>query len=103
MRGVHDVGGLAAGRITAAEHDYAAWEKRVDALNVLLTAPSRRLLSTDERRRHIEALGEPRYGAMRYYERWMHSICAALVERGVLSVDELARKMAEVAARGSAR
>jgi hypothetical protein len=36
---------------------------------------------------------------MTYYERWMHSIAQTLIQRGVISVDELGRKMAEVEAR----
>src|SRR5262245_53684814 len=31
MRGYHDVGGLVLGPIDRSEHDYALWEKRVDA------------------------------------------------------------------------
>ena len=34
-RGHHDMGGLPAGRCEPAEHDYAEWERRVDALMVL--------------------------------------------------------------------
>jgi hypothetical protein len=99
MRGHHDMGGLPAGPVEKSEHDYALWEKRVDALMVLLSAPQRRLLRVDELRRNIEALGPAAYDAMGYYERWMHSIGQALIQRGVLSIDELGRKMAEVEAR----
>jgi Nitrile hydratase beta subunit len=33
---------------------------------------------------------------MGYYERWMHAICQTLIQRGVISIDELGRKMAEI-------
>ena len=36
-RGNHDMGGLTAGEINKNEHDYALWEKRVDAIMMLLT------------------------------------------------------------------
>jgi len=36
---------------------------------------------------------------MGYYERWMHSICQTLIQRGVISIDELGRKMAEIESR----
>ena len=36
MRNYHDMGGLPAGTVTPSEHDYELWEKRVDALQVLL-------------------------------------------------------------------
>ena len=35
-RGHHDMGGLDAGPVQQTEHDYALWEKRVDALMALL-------------------------------------------------------------------
>src|SRR4051812_31701815 len=99
MRGHHDMGGLPAGAVTPTEHDYALWEKRVDALMQLLSAPGRRLLKVDELRRNIESLGPAAYDEMTYYERWMSAIGATLVQRGVITTDELGRKMAEVEAR----
>src|SRR5690242_14427765 len=99
LRGHHDMGGLPAGPIERSEHDYALWEKRVDALMVLLAAPERRLLRVDELRRNIEALPPDAYDKMSYYERWVTSIANTLLQRGVVTTDELGRKMAEVAAR----
>jgi hypothetical protein len=32
---------------------------------------------------------------MSYYERWVYSIAQTLIQRGVISVDELGRKMVE--------
>ena len=37
MRRHHDMGGEPAGPVVPAEHDYAPWEKRVDAILRLLT------------------------------------------------------------------
>jgi hypothetical protein len=99
MRSHHDMGGLPAGTVVPSEHDYALWEKRVDALMKLLSSPPHELLSTDELRRNIEALGPGAYDAMSYYERWMAGICATLLQRGAITADELGRKMAEVEAR----
>jgi Nitrile hydratase beta subunit len=98
-RSHHDLGGLPAGAVAPSEHDYALWEKRVDALLVLLSAKERRHMSVDELRRNIEALGAQAYDRMTYYERWMHAIAQTLLQRGVISIDELGRKMAEVEAR----
>jgi hypothetical protein len=94
MRAHHDMGGLPAGPVEPAEHDYALWEKRVDALMVLLSAAGK--MTVDELRRNIEALGPDAYDRMTYYERWMHSIGQTLLQRGVITVDELGRKMEEV-------
>ena len=52
-RGVHDMGGLPAGSIERAEHAHALWEKRVDALMVLLGSPERRVITVDQLRRGI--------------------------------------------------
>ena len=98
MRRHHDMGGEPGGRVDRTEHEHASWEKRVDALMMLLSAPQRQLLKVDELRRNIEALGPQAYDAMGYYERWMHAICQTLIQRGVITIDELGRKMEEAAA-----
>ena len=95
MRAHHDMGGLADGPVVRDEHDYEQWERRVDALMMLLSHRDRQLISVDELRRHIEGLGADAYGRLTYYERWMHAIVQTLIERGVISIDELGRAMAE--------
>ena len=100
-RSHHDIGGLPAGAIAPTEHDYALWEKRVDALVMLLSSKDRQLLTVDELRRNIESLGPDAYDKMTYYERWMAGVCATLLQRGAITADELGRKMAEVEARGT--
>lgn len=92
-RGMHDMGGLPAGPVEASEHDYALWEKRVDALLVLLSKKGH--ITVDELRRNIESLGADAYENMSYYERWIYAITQTLIQRGVISIDELGRKMAE--------
>lgn len=98
LRRHHDMGGLPAGPVEREEHDYAPWEKRVDAILRLLADSKRRLITTDELRRGIEELGPGAYDQMSYYERWIASITNNLIEKGVISVDELGRRMAQVAA-----
>jgi len=93
------MGGQPAGPVARTEHDYALWEKRVDALLVLLSRKDRRLMTVDELRRNIESLGADAYEKMTYYERWIHSISQTLIQRGVISIDELGRRMAEVGER----
>jgi hypothetical protein len=36
---------------------------------------------------------------MAYYEKWLVAIAQTLIQRGVITTDELGRKMEEVAAR----
>ena len=96
MRGHHDMGGEPAGKVEKSEHDYAPWEKRVDALMVLLSDRERNLIKTDELRKNIEAIGPDAYHKMSYYERWITSITATLLQRGAITADELGRKLADV-------
>ena len=97
--GPHDVGGREAPRVEKDEHAHELWERRVDAMMMLLSHPSRHLLVLDELRRNIEALGPGAYETMGYYERWCAAIAAAMIDRGVITGDELGRRMAEVEAR----
>lgn len=90
------MGGQPAGPVERSEHAYLLWEKRVDALLVVLSGKDRRLITVDELRRNIEAIGPEAYDRMSYYERWIHSITQTLIQRGVISIDELGRKMSEV-------
>ncbi len=99
MRGYHDIGGLPLGPVDRDQHDYALWEKRVDAMLVLLA--NKGLISVDELRHGIETLGAEAYERLSYYERWIASIARALVARGIITTDELGRRMA--AARESQR
>jgi hypothetical protein len=103
MRRHHDMGGKPAGPIDRTDHAHAPWEKRVDALLRLLADGKRRIMTVDELRRGIEGLGPGAYDQMSYYQRWIASITENLLEKGVLTVDELGRKMAEVEARWRAQ
>ena len=64
---------------------------------VLLSAAGR--MTVDELRRNIEAIGPDAYDRMTYYERWIHSISQILIQRSVISIEELGCKMAQVEAR----
>ena len=94
MRSHHDMGGLPAGKVDRAEHDYSDWERRVDAMAVLLGR--KRRLTVDERRRAIETLTPQAYDALSYYERWVVALGQTLIQRGVITSAELALKMMEV-------
>ncbi|MGH6631000.1 MAG: hypothetical protein ACREB3_14830 [Burkholderiales bacterium] len=101
-RGHHDMGGLPAGRVEESEHEFAEWEWRVDALVWRLTGVKggTKRMTVDELRKNIEALPPGAYDRMSYYERWVTSITQTMIQRGVITTDELGRKMAEVEKRG---
>ena len=94
----HDMGGDAAGPVPGDEHDFALWEKRVDALMILASGAGH--FTVDGLRRALEDMGEAAFEEMSYYERWIAAVNQNLLERGVYSIEELGRKMAEVQARG---
>ena len=94
-RGNHDMGGLEAGTINKDEHDYALWEKRVDAMMMLLSNELS-ILTVDQLRKGIEALPPDAYDNMSYYERWMASITNTLLETGIITTEELGSKMREI-------
>jgi hypothetical protein len=99
MPRVHDRGGWPdAGPINKAEHDLSMWEKRTDALLVLLSSPARRIITVDELRRAIESLPPDAYEKLTYYERWISAIEMLLVEKGILTQEEIDRKAEELKA-----
>jgi hypothetical protein len=102
MRAYHDLGGRPAGAIDRTERELEPWEKRVDALHQLLAAPGRAMIGVDEMRRTIEGLGAQEYDRLSYYERWMTAITNLLLEKGVVTTQELGRKLDAVRARTAA-
>jgi hypothetical protein len=99
MRRPHDVGGLEAGPIDTEEHTHAPWEKRVAVMFGLLARQGPPLITADELRRGIEDLGAHEYTRLSYYERWTASIANMLLQKGVISIEDLSRTMAEVETR----
>ena len=94
-RGVHDVGGLAGEALELGEYEHEFWEKRVDAMLMLLVGKYQ-VLTVDELRRGIEQLGEGAYEELAYYDRWMASIAQNLLEKGVVTSEEIGRKLTEI-------
>jgi hypothetical protein len=96
-RAVHDVGGLDFGPIDRSEHDLALWEKRVDAMMILLFAPGRATFRVDAMRRVIEDYGQQCYDRTEYYEKWVRAMRNLLVEQEVVSRAEIEAAMQAVA------
>ena len=96
-RGHHDMGGLPAGKVEPTEHDYAEWERRIDAMVQLLRGAGQ--ITVDELRKNIEALPPEAYDKLSYYEKWISSLTQTLLQRGVITTEELGRKMEQVAER----
>ena len=93
-RAHHDLGGVpryVCASIDTQPHALTEFDRRVDALRQLLSAKG--LMTVDELRRGIEAIPEAEYHALTYYQRWMRSITATLLRRGVLDEAELRERL----------
>jgi hypothetical protein len=95
----NDIGGLAAEPIQRVDHELDPWEKRCHALADVLDF--HKIINTEEKRRGVEALGAEIIGKLTYYERWIAAFANILFQKGILTPEELARKMDEVEARWS--
>jgi nitrile hydratase subunit beta len=51
---------------------------------------------TDENRRYVEMLGDDAYNTLTYYERWTAALSRVLIDKGVLTQDEVDAKVAAV-------
>jgi nitrile hydratase len=79
--------------INPQEHALADWEVLADAVSIALATKGIR--STDESRRAMEDMPESEYLSLSYYERWIKGTEQLLVEKGILSREEIDQKMAE--------
>lgn len=93
----NDIGGLPADRIDCTDHELLPWEKRCHALADVLDY--HKMINAEEKRRGVAALGAEMIARLSYYERWMASFANILFQKQVLTPEELATKMEEVAAR----
>ena len=93
----NDIGGLPADRIDRTDHELLPWEKRCHALADVLDY--HKIINTEEKRRGVEALGAELIGKLSYYERWMVAFANILFQKRVVTPDELAVRMDEVAIR----
>jgi hypothetical protein len=92
LAGVHDMGGLPGGPVDRSQHEVEDWERLADAINSALGAKG--IQSTDQLRRAIESLEN--YRDLSYYERWAAATEKLLVEKSILSVQEIDEKTAEI-------
>lgn len=93
MRRVHDMGGLSAGPIDRDEHPDERWHMEFFVLLSTLISPRNRILRLDEMRRAVEDLGEEKYNAMAYSDRQTWATAKILVEKGLLTWDEIEQRI----------
>ena len=96
----HDLGGSPAGPIDRKGHEVEDWERLADAITVALDAKG--LKTTDEHRRAQEALPPEQYQSLGYYERWVAATEQLLVEKDILTREEIDKRAAEISRRWEA-
>ena len=92
MPQVHDRGGWATDEpIDKSEHVYMDWEKKTHSLVESLREKG--IIYTDELRRGIESIPAGEYESLSYYERWSASVETLLVEKKLLTTQEIDAKV----------
>ncbi|MBD0354088.1 MAG: nitrile hydratase subunit beta [Rubrobacteraceae bacterium] len=94
MTGVNDLGGSPGGPIDKSQHQIEDWERLADAVTIVLDKKG--IKTTDEHRRAQESLPPEQYEALSYYERWVAATELLLVEKGVLTREEIDTKAQEL-------
>ncbi len=92
MSRINDVGGMQGFTAIEPESDeppfHSDWEAHVFAMNRALIGQG--IYNLDEFRDAIERMSPKHYLESSYYEKWLHAISTLLVEKGVLSAEEIA-------------
>ena len=95
MNGVHDLGGTHGFPELGYEHDepvfHHAWERRCFALNFCADALGR--WNLDTWRHAVERMDPVEYLRTSYYEHWLHAMETLLIERGLLTREELEARL----------
>jgi hypothetical protein len=95
----NDIGGTGCSddKINITEHVILPWEKRCHALLDVLDY--HKVVNTEEKRRGTENLGSEMAAKLTYYEKWAVSASNCLLQKGILTPNDIAEKTKEVAAR----
>lgn len=88
---MHDIGGASrfmCDGVDTSHHALTDFDREVDAIRQILG--QKKIMSVDELRRGIESLPEDLYFGLGYYQRWLHSMIAILIEKDVITEAQLA-------------
>ena len=96
MPKVHDRGGWPTDEpIDMSDHEVMDWEVRANAIRQVLGQKG--LMRSDELRRGIESIEPSKYETLGYFERWAESMESLMVEKGILTPEEIDQKMSDFA------
>jgi nitrile hydratase subunit beta len=100
MNGIHDLGGMHGfGPVIREDNEpvfHEDWERHAFAVLILTMAGGQ--YTVDELRHSIERMDPAKYLSTSYYEHWLHSAEDLLDRKGVVTREELAERLAEIAA-----
>ncbi len=92
MNGVHDMGGLQNfGPVLPEQHEPAfhdEWERRAFGLTLAMAGAG--MWNLDQGRAARESLPPAQYLASRYYQIWLDALSKLMLERGLVTPEELA-------------
>ncbi len=92
MDGIHDLGGMSGFGSVEIEEDEPVFHEDWEFLAIGLNFIGMTVLKTyniDEYRHSVERMAPTHYLTARYYERMLTGVTSLLVEKGVVTVDEL--------------
>ena len=102
MNGIHDLGGKHGVGELEVEKDepvfHSEWEKKV--FGIFFGLAPHGFFNLDEFRHSIERMGAARYLSTSYYDHWLTAFETLLVEKGVITAEELAARCDEIAKEG---
>jgi nitrile hydratase beta subunit len=97
VHGIHDIGGMhGLGRVQTEENEppfHAPWEGRMHGIAV--TCQVSGINTTPEQRMTIENISPSLYLSTSYYEKWLYAYETILARKGVVSREEIDRRVAE--------
>ena len=94
-RAPHDLGGASkfmCEPVDIQPHGLTEFDREVDALRQVLGVKN--LMTVDELRRGVEAIPEPDYLRLSYYQKWIRSIADTLLRTGIITEAELKSALA---------
>ena len=101
MNGAHDLGGMDGfGAVEAEPNEpvfHAEWERRVFAMTVAMGFYG--AWNIDMSRHARERADPAEYLRSSYYEKWLSGLETLLVEKGLVTAEELAARRAELEGR----
>lgn len=93
----NDIGGNQAGPIKMVDKQILPWEKNCHAFLDVLDV--NKIINTEEKRRGVEDMGKELIGKLSYYERWVVAANNILLQKQILTPDEISKATEKVRAR----